>query len=217
MRDRKDVPGRRPDRVGESRGVPAFGLLRLRPEIARRQFRFSNCHLGGWFDVSKNIVPAAGSTLSPLQKMVDFSYKLSSAFLKARSLPRRRPNCSRRLYPGISPGNTERVPVQATAWAAGTGLGVRLRLPGRCCAASAGLSCPEMAPQYVHACCTRFLAVKVKATWTPLPTTVSRRFPRRDCIHPIAGIRPTPPALRDGRLHSGIGCRYQSRFIKLII
>ena len=29
-----------------------------------------------------------------------------------RSTPRRRPNCSRRLHPGVSPGNTERIPFQ---------------------------------------------------------------------------------------------------------
>ena len=34
--------------------------------------------------------------------------------LKTRSEPRRRPNSSRRLRPGISPGNTDLVPVQAT-------------------------------------------------------------------------------------------------------
>ncbi|CAI7991351.1 hypothetical protein GBAR_LOCUS706, partial [Geodia barretti] len=36
-------------------------------------------------------------------------------------------------------------------------------------------SCPEIAPQYVHTCFTRFLAGTVKATWTPLPTGATRR------------------------------------------
>ena len=36
-------------------------------------------------------------------------------FLKTRSLPRRRPNSTRRLRPGIPPGNTELVPAQAGA------------------------------------------------------------------------------------------------------
>ena len=33
--------------------------------------------------------------------------------LETRSEPRRRPNSARRLRPGLSPGNTERVPAQA--------------------------------------------------------------------------------------------------------
>ena len=47
--------------------------------------------------------------------MVDFSnINHRQPFLRTRSLPRRRPNSSRRLRPGISPGNTELVPAQAT-------------------------------------------------------------------------------------------------------
>ena len=107
--------------------------------------------------------------------MVDFSHRPQSA------KPLRRPNSSRRLRPGFSPGNTELIPAQATPRAsargtARTGPWVRLvlgrlgsRFPSRCCAASAGLSCPEIrAPQYVQT--TRasraqdFLTGTVKAT-----------------------------------------------------
>ena len=42
-------------------------------------------------------------------KMVDFSHRPQSA------KPLRRPNCSRRLHPGLSPRNTELIPVQANA------------------------------------------------------------------------------------------------------
>ena len=119
--------------------------------------------------------------------MVDFSYKLASAFPEnavhsppppqqfktappgnltaaaptvqdgsARESHRRRPNSSRRLRPGISPGNTDRVLAQATPWAstrrtARAGLGLRLCFLSWCCAASAGLSSPETAPQYAGA------------------------------------------------------------------
>ena len=101
-----------------------------------------------------------------------------------RSEPRRRPNSSRRLRPGISPGNTDRIPAQATPRAsarrtARTGLG----LPSRCCAASAGLNWPDPAPQYVHTCFTRFLTGflkgTVKTTRTPLPMGQTNRRGRR--------------------------------------
>ena len=54
--------------------------------------------------------------------------------MKAQPAPRRRPNSSRRLRPGISPGNTERVPAQASPQAstrkkARTGLGLASPLP----------------------------------------------------------------------------------------
>ena len=107
---------------------------------------------------------------STVVKKVDFSYMpIGQPSLKTRSPPRRRPNSARRLRPGFAPGNTELVPAQATPrvsprTTARTGLGRRLRFPSRCCAASAGLSCPEIAPQYVHTCFTRFLTGTVKAT-----------------------------------------------------
>ena len=47
-------------------------------------------------------------------KMVDLVTNCRRPFLKARSPPRRRPNSSRRLRPGVSPGNTDRIPTQAT-------------------------------------------------------------------------------------------------------
>ena len=48
-------------------------------------------------------------------KKVDFSYMpIGQPSLKTRSPPRRRPNSARRLRPGFAPGNTERIPVQAT-------------------------------------------------------------------------------------------------------
>ena len=77
-------------------------------------------------------------------KMVDFSYILTPAIPEDPPLADRRPNCARRLRPGISPGNTELIPVQAGAR---TGLGPSTRFPSRCCAASAGLNCPDIAPQ----------------------------------------------------------------------
>ena len=120
--------------------------------------------------------------LRTVVKKVDFSYMpIGQPSLKTRSPPRRRPNSARRLRPGFAPGNTERVPVQATPRVSyhppnsRTGLGLRLRFPSRCCAASAGLSCPEIAPQYVHTCFTRFLTGTVKATCTPLPTGQTHR------------------------------------------
>ena len=112
-------------------------------------------------------------------KKVDFSYMpIGQPSLKTRSPPRRRPNSARRLRPGFAPGNTELIPAQATPrvsprTTAGTGLGRRLRFPSRCCAASAGLSCPEIAPQYVQTCFTRFLTGTVKATCTPLSMGVT--------------------------------------------
>ena len=103
-------------------------------------------------------------------KMVDSGYKQPSPSVPDDPpLADRRPNCTRQLRLEISPKNTELIPVQATPRAsarttASTGLGRRFRFPSRCRAASAGLSCPEIAPQYVHTCFTRFLAGTVKAT-----------------------------------------------------
>ena len=56
-----------------------------------------------------------------------------------------------------------------------TRLSLRLRFPRRCCAVSAGLSCPAIALQCVHTCFSRFLAGTLKVTWTPLPTGQTRR------------------------------------------
>ncbi len=47
-------------------------------------------------------------------KIVDFSYKLSSAIPEDPPSSDRRPNSSRRLRPGISPRNAELIPAQVT-------------------------------------------------------------------------------------------------------
>ena len=69
----------------------------------------------------------------------------------------RQGNCARDSHPGAPNGSRTRPPCSAGAR---TGLGRRIRLPSRCCAASAAPSCPEIAPQYVHTCFTRFLEQK---------------------------------------------------------
>ena len=94
-----------------------------------------------------------------MQKWLILVANLHQPLLSTRSAPLRHPNSARRLRPGISPGNTDLVPVQAGAR---TGLGPRTRFPSRCCAASAGLICPEIAPQYVQACVTRSLKTQAR-------------------------------------------------------
>ena len=64
--------------------------------------------------------------------------------------------------------------------------GSGLHFPSRCCAASAGLNWPEIAPQSVHTCFTRFLTGTRKATRTPLPTGAN----------PWRGIRSEQPSKR---------------------
>ena len=48
--------------------------------------------------------------MRPLQKWLILVTNRRRPFLKARSVPRRHPNCSRRFRPGIPPGNTDLVP-----------------------------------------------------------------------------------------------------------
>ena len=62
----------------------------------------------------------------------------------------------------------KQVPAQA-------GARTGLVLTSRCCAASAGLSCRDTAPQYDHTCFTRFLTGTLKVTWPPLSSGAVRR------------------------------------------
>ena len=59
-------------------------------------------------------------------------------------------------------------------------------------AASASLSCPAIAPQYVHTCFTRFLTGTVKATWTPLPIGQTHRRGMRSNNQDSDGPAPRP-------------------------
>ena len=59
-------------------------------------------------------VPYISRSFQPLKKWLTLVTHCRQPFLKAQPAPRRRPNSSRRLRPGISPGNTERVPAQAS-------------------------------------------------------------------------------------------------------
>ena len=142
------------------------------------------CHLRGLFQPSHQVVGVACPDVCPWTLVTNHR---SGA---------RRPNSSRRLHPGIPPGSTERIPVQATArvlppTTARTGWD----LSRRCCAASASLSCPDTAPQYVHTCFTRLLTGTVKATWTPLPIGQRRRGIRNN--QDSDGPAPRLPALHE--------------------
>ena len=154
--------------------ISIWGRGDVRTRIIARTGTSSSCECFQPQRMERNakrlpIETSVAGDMPTVVKMVDYSYKLSSAIHEDPRLADRRPNCSGRLRPGISPGNTDLVPAQAATrgelrTTAGTGLGPRLRFTSRCCAASAGLSCPEIAPQYVHTCFTRFLTGTMKAT-----------------------------------------------------
>ena len=111
---------------------------------------------------TRRVLPIAGA--ETVVEQDDFSNR-DTANLSCRRGPCRaaaptvQDGSARDSHPGTPNGSPLRPPAKASApTTARAGLGPRLRFPSRCCAASAGLSCPRTAPQQVHTCFTRFLA-----------------------------------------------------------